>query len=72
MVLELRKLEMEGGLKIHYVWFSGKRMIWQGTDGLSRGDLTSGVMTGDKFLKYIPLNETASEQEAKLEVTLLL
>ena len=71
MVLELRKLEMEGALKIHYVWFSGKRMIWQGTDGLSRGDLTSGVMAGDKFLKYIPLNETALEREEKLEETVM-
>ena len=27
LVLELRKIEMEGLLKIHYVWFSGKIMI---------------------------------------------
>jgi len=58
MVLELRKLEMEGALlKIHYIWFSGKIMISQGTDGLSSVDLTSGVMVGDTFLKYISLNE---------------
>jgi len=64
MVLELRKLEMEGALKIHYVWFSGKRIIWQGTDGLSR-------VAGDKCLKYIQLNETALEREPELEATLL-
>ena len=27
---------------------SGKRMIRQGTDGLSRGDFSSGVMAGER------------------------
>lgn len=71
MVVELRKLEMEGALIIHFVWFSGKRMIAQGTDGLSRGDFTSGVMAGEDFLKYIPLNESALERQRSLEAILL-
>ena len=66
IVLELRKIEMEGLLIIHFVWFSGKRMIAQGTDGLSRGDLTSGVMAGQDFLRFIPLNETAFERNTEL------
>ena len=37
-------------------------MIEQGSDGLSRGDNSSGVMAGKNFLKYIPLNETAFER----------
>lgn len=28
----------------------------QGTDGLSRGDSTSGVMAGEEFLSHVPLN----------------
>jgi len=63
LVLELRKFQMEGLLKIHYVWFSGKIMIWQGTDGLSRGDLTSGVMAGEEFLKFIPLDESVFQRD---------
>jgi len=66
MVLELRKLEMEGALILHYVWIAGVRMIAQGTDGLSRGDFTSGVMAGEDFLKHIPLNETAVERQPEL------
>ena len=49
MVLDLRKMEMVGDIIVHFVWISGKRMIRQGTDGLSRGDFPSGVMSGEKF-----------------------
>jgi hypothetical protein len=44
MILELRKMEMEGQFIIHLIWIAGKRMIAQGSDGLSRGDFSSGVM----------------------------
>ena len=71
LVLEVRKIEMKGLLKIHCVWFSGKRMIWQGTNGLSRGDLTSGVMAGEAFLKFIPLNETVFQRDKSMKSKLL-
>jgi hypothetical protein len=60
--LRLRKLEMEHGLFIHLVWVSGKRMIAQGTNGLSRGDLTTGVMKGDHMLDYVPLHLSVVER----------
>ena len=44
MILDLRKMELDGELIIHFIWISGKRMIAQGTDGVSRADLSSGVM----------------------------
>ena len=50
LVLDLRKMEMVGDSIVHFVWILGKRMIWQGTDGLSRGDISSGIMAGEKFL----------------------
>ena len=65
--LDLRKMEMKGELIIHFVWISGTRMIFQGTDGLSRGDFTSGVMAGDNYLKFLPLNQTAFERCQTLE-----
>jgi hypothetical protein len=69
LILGLRKMEMEGELIIHFVWIAGKRMIAQGTDGLSRGELSSGVMAGEDFLKFLLLNETAFafEREPRLE-----
>jgi hypothetical protein len=62
LVMRLRKLEMEGKIVIHVIWFAGTRMKDQGTDGLSRGDLTGGVMVGDRFLKYIPLNKSVLDR----------
>jgi hypothetical protein len=35
LILELREMEMEHEMKIHFVHVSGKMMIAQGTDGLS-------------------------------------
>ena len=67
MVLDLRKMAMVGDLIIHFVWISGERMIDQGTDGLSRGDFTSGIMAGEKFLKYLPLHKSAIERDSNLE-----
>jgi hypothetical protein len=49
LVVRLRKLEMEGRIFVHFIWISGERMKEQGTDGLSRGELFTGVMAGDDF-----------------------
>ncbi|KAL7581700.1 hypothetical protein ACA910_022243 [Epithemia clementina (nom. ined.)] len=46
LVIRLRKLEMGGNISVHVVWVAGSRMIDQGTDGLSRGDLMNGVLAG--------------------------
>ena len=62
LVLRLRRAMMYGRLFVHFVWIAGKRMIAQGTDSLSRGDLTSGVMRGEAFLSFIPLNLPAFQR----------
>ncbi|KAL7568333.1 hypothetical protein ACA910_018466 [Epithemia clementina (nom. ined.)] len=62
LVLRLRRLEMVGKLFIHVIWVAGIRMISQGTDGLSRGDLTSGVLAGMNMLDFVPLNQTVEER----------
>jgi hypothetical protein len=66
LVLRLKKLEMTAGLKIHLIHISGRRMIANGVDGLSRGSLTEGVMSGTPFLEFFPLNETALERSPDL------
>ena len=58
---------MAGKLIIHFIWIAGTRMIAQGTDGLSRGEFSSGVMAGGPFLKFLPLNETALERVPHLK-----
>ena len=59
LIVELQRLEMEGELIVQLVWIAGKKMIKISVDGLSRGDFSSGVMAGNRFLKYLPLNERA-------------
>jgi hypothetical protein len=67
LVLQIRKIAMSAGLILHVLHVSGKRMIAQGTDGLSRGDHTEGVMQGRTILEYIPLHLTAFERSPKLK-----
>jgi hypothetical protein len=55
MVLELRKLEMKGGFKLKIIHVAGTRMIFQGTDGLSRGELQLGSLL-DKAACNVPLH----------------
>ena len=66
LVTRLRKLEMTRGCKIVLVHVSGERMKWQGSDGLSRGNLLEGVMKGVDMLSYIPLHKTPLERSKEL------
>eukprot|EP00536_Pseudo-nitzschia_multiseries_P011306 jgi/Psemu1/28460/gm1.28460_g len=59
MILNLWKMTMNSDIIIRFVRISGNPMIWQGTDILSRGDFTSGVMAGEAFLKFILLHLSA-------------
>ena len=40
-------------------------MIAQGTDGLSRGSTTEGVMVGKSFLSFVPLHLNALERQGE-------
>jgi hypothetical protein len=55
---------------VHFIWISGERMKEQGTDGLSWGDLFTGVMAGDDYLNFLPLNERANERHEDLMIWL--
>jgi len=66
LVLQLHKLEMQGKLHIHLIWVAGTRMIAQGTDGVSRGDLSNGVMSGNSMLDFVPLNEGVDSRAPRL------
>jgi hypothetical protein len=67
LVLRLHRLEMTAGILLHIVHVAGTRMIAQGTDGLSRGDLLEGVMKGEDFLSFVPLHLSALERSPELE-----
>ncbi len=50
---------MSGALLLNVQHVPGTRMMQQGTDGLSRGDLNEGVMSGTPMLSFIPLHLSA-------------
>ena len=52
---------------LHIIHVAGTRMIAQGTDGLSRGDLLEGVMKGIDFLSYVPVHLSALDRSPELE-----
>jgi hypothetical protein len=70
LVLRLRKLEMEHGMIIHVVHISGRRMIQQGSDGLSRADHSEGVMQERPMVDYVPLHLDSMEREPRLKTSL--
>ena len=68
LVLKVQDIEMKAGLKLklHIVHVSGRHMIAQGTDGLSRGVLLEGVLAGRDMLDYVDLSRTAFERHPAL------
>ena len=64
LVLRTKRMEMRGCIFLRVIWVAGTRMIEQGTDGLSRGDLMTGVMAGSDMLLYVPLNKTVEERQS--------
>ena len=67
LILELRELEMNSKTKIHFIHVAGTRMIAQGSDGLSRGNISEGVMKGSPMESFIPLNESALDRSPALK-----
>ena len=55
LMLELRMLALEIGFEPHIVHIAGTRMIAQGTDGLSRGELQLGALL-DQGEQVVPLH----------------
>ncbi len=49
LILRLQNLQMHGKMIILFIHVSGKRMIAQGTDGLSQGNTSEGEFKGLRF-----------------------
>ena len=57
---------MDGELKLHVLHVAGTRMIHQGNDAISRGNMLKGVMAGADILELVPLHQTALERSNTL------
>ena len=67
LVLELKETEQREDIRLHVIHVSGKRMIAQGSDGISRGDHSEGVMQGRPMIEYAPLHLRADEEDPSLK-----
>jgi hypothetical protein len=63
LVLRLQNLQMHGKMMLHFIHVSGKRMIAQGTDGLSQGNTNEGVFREVSFLHFVPLHLSVLERQ---------
>ncbi len=62
IVFRLHKAERDGGFILHVIHIARKRMKATGVDGLSRGDLSEGILAGADPLSYRPFNLGAKER----------
>ena len=62
IVFRLHKAVRDGGFILHVLHISGKRMKATGVDGLSRGDLTEGMLAGADPFSFLPFNKGANER----------
>ena len=67
LIVRLYKLPMKYYCSVQVVHVAGTRMIKQGTDGLSRGDLLEGVLKGKTMMSFVPLYLGAIDVEPSLK-----
>ena len=66
LALRIRVFEMSGDFHFHLVHVSGRQMIAQGTDGLSRGCLSEGIMQDRSMLDFVPLHLSPLDRQPDL------
>jgi hypothetical protein len=66
LVVRLRLLELKVGGKFIISHVSGKRMVHQGTDGISRGHLREGITVSEMMLDFCPWHLSALERSPHL------
>jgi hypothetical protein len=67
LVLCLKQLEMRTGAVLNVIHASGKRMMAQGTDGVSRGQMDEGVTAGEDMLSFVPISKSALDRHPPLK-----
>jgi hypothetical protein len=70
LVLHVCLLEINHDLITHVIHVAGTRMQAQGTDGISRGDKSMGVMRGIPMEEFVPLHKSAFERSPNLQAWL--
>jgi hypothetical protein len=68
LIIHLKQLELHQGVQLHLTHVAGTRMQAQGTDALSRGDLTTGVMQHRDMLRFVPLHLSAVDRSSLVPI----
>jgi len=68
LILRLKCLSLWHNIDLYIIHVSGRRMIEQGTDGLSRGDQSKGVMKGLPMRIFIPLHLTPTQRCPQMRI----
>lgn len=66
LVVRLRCLDMSANIRVHLIHIAGTRMIAQGTDAISRGQLMEGLALGPNLSSFVPLHLPAHERSDTL------
>ena len=66
LVLQLKRLEIKWGIRLHIIHVAGTRMMLQGIDNLSCGCLNGGVTKDARMEIFIPLGCTAVQSSESL------
>jgi len=67
LVIELKTAEMRYGFRSHVIHISGSRMVSQGTDGVSRGNLQHSAILSKPIRMFAPINLSAFERSCTLK-----
>jgi len=66
LVVRFKTLELHSGSRFIVTHVSGERMKYQGTDGISRGQLREGISLGRSMLSYCPWGLSASQRSPSI------
>ena len=66
LILRVRLVQLNHSTRIHFIHIAGTRMIKQGTDGLSRGNMSEGVLVDHNMLSYVPIHMPANLRSPQL------
>lgn len=66
LIVRFKTAELQSGSRFIVTHVSGERMKYQGTDGISRGQLREGISLGNSMLKYCPWGLSAIDRSPSL------
>jgi hypothetical protein len=61
LVVRMKLMVAKHNFQFLVIHVSGERMKAQSMDGVSRGQLTEGVMNGESMFSFLPMHETVLE-----------